>query len=118
MTFKEMVNADVTDLFINPLELGETVMRYKDGKPSDRTEINAVVTLQETEFETGRGRGYITRGVMAVDDSVTVTVGDAFLIRGAVYQVAQIGPVEFGMKQAAVVRYDTEARGVRTAGDI
>ena len=56
MTLNEMIQSDVTDLFLNTDDFGETVVRFRGGKDGVRESITAIVTLEETEFRDDRGR--------------------------------------------------------------
>lgn len=118
MTLKSLMQSDVTDIFLNTSDFAEQVTRYIGGDAGNRQAVTAIVHLDQPTFETARGRGYETKGTISLDDASIVENGDAFLIGGERYEVVAVKPVEFGLKEATVVRYSTEARGVRTAGDI
>lgn len=118
MTLAAVMQSDVSSVFMQTGEFAESVIRYVKGDSEHRQSFTAVVDLMQPEFSEERGRGYITRGTVIVDDSVTVSAGDAFDIRGDRYEVVSVKPAAYGIVEASVTRYETEARGVRRAGDL
>jgi len=118
MTLRELIASDVASVFLNTDEFAEQVIRYVGGDSGNRQAVSAIVEIEQPTFEKERGRGYQTKAMVMVDDAVTVATGDAFLIRNERYEVLAVKPVEHGAREVSCVRYASEARGVRTAGDI
>jgi len=118
MTLKSLIEADVASVFLNTDEFAETVTRLIGGDAGHTQLITAVVTLDQPTFERSRGRGYETRSTMMIDDASAIATGDAVLIRGVRYEVITVKPADFGSVDVTLSRYASEARGVKTAGDI
>lgn len=116
MTLKALIQSDVTEVFMNTSDFAEQVIRWKCGDSGNRQAVTAVVIFEDVDFKRdSRGRGYHTRGKVLVDDSVTINNGDAVQVRGERYDVLSVDVVDNGLREVTVVRYDSEARGVRTA---
>lgn len=118
MTLSSLISSDVASVFLNTDEFAETVTRYIGGDPGYTQSLTSVVTLDQPEFETSRGRGFEIRGTALFDDAATLNQADALLIRGERYEVRTVKPAAFGVIEVTVVRYVPDAKGVRTAGDL
>jgi hypothetical protein len=118
MTLRELIESDVAAVFLNTEDFAEQITRYIGGDDGNVQTMTAIVEIDQPTFEKSRGRGYETRATVMVEDAVTVATGDAFLIRSERYEVLTVKPVEHGAREVTCVRYASEARGVRTAGDI
>lgn len=118
MTLKALIESDVSAVFLNTSDFAEQVIRYIGGDSGNRQAVTAIVDIEQPSFEKERGRGYATKAMLMVDDATTFKTGDAVLIRNDRYEVKTVKPADFGAREVSCMRYESEARGVRTAGDI
>lgn len=118
MTLSSLISSDVSSVFLNTGEFAETVTRYARGSASSQTSLTAVVSLEQPDFESSRGRGFEIRGAAMFASTVTLNQADALIVRGERYEVRTVKPAAFGIIEVTLVRYVPDAKGVRTAGDI
>lgn len=118
MSLNDMIASDVDDVFLDVDDFAETVIRYAGGAVDRRTEITAIVTWMPSDVSETRGKGYLRKCQMLVNDSVTITPADAFKIGDARCEVTSIDNAQDGSRMVYLQQYESEAKGIRKAGDI
>jgi hypothetical protein len=118
MSLNDLMASDVADVFLQVDDFAETVIRYAGGAIDRKSEITAIVTWQPSQVSDSRGKGYVRKCEMLVDDSVTITPADSFKIGSARCEVIAIDTPQYGAKTVHLQQYESEAKGIRKAGDI
>lgn len=118
MSLADLIASDVDDVFLVTDDFAETMLRYAGGDRDNTTSVTGVVTWAPTVPSDTRGKGYVRRGELLLNDSVTVTAADAFLINERRYEVESLDDPQYGSRIVRLIRYESEAKGVRKAGDI
>lgn len=118
MSLNQLISEHVTTVFLNTSHFAETVIRYAGGAVDRRTEITAIVTWMPSDVSEMRGKGYVRKCEMLVDDSVTITPADAFKIGSVRCEVTAIDNAQNGARVVHLQQYESEAKGIRKAGDL
>ena len=90
---------------------GETILHYPSGKESAASEVTAIVTWNPTQVDNSRGRGTKRGGELLLNDSVTVTVKDAFSINDVRAEVVSIDPIQDGSQTVYISQHIPETKG-------
>jgi hypothetical protein len=118
MSLNQLIREHVTTVFLNTAHFAETVIRYAGGAVDRQTEITAIVTWMPSDVSESRGKGYLRKCEMLVSDSVTITPADAFKIGDTRCEVTSIDNKQDGSRVVHLQQYESEAKGIRKAGDI
>jgi len=111
MSLQQLIDEHVASVFLNTDHFAENVIRFAEGNETAASVVKAVVSWVPDAVEDSRGRGVMRRAELFLDDSVRVTIKDAFRIGGVRYDVETIGAVSHGARTVSVVRYIPEQKG-------
>ncbi len=113
MPLSTLINEHVTSVFMNTEHFATSVFRYVDGDDGRMVAITGIVTIQPAEQDDMRGRGYVHRGEILLQEDVKITATDAIKYDGNRYEVVTVGDAEHGMRTIQIQRYQPESQGGR-----
>lgn len=119
MTLSDLMQSDVTDVFMNTDDFAETILRYVNGDPDNTCQVTAIVSWYPTVPEMSGGRATKRRGEMLISSDDAVTKKDSFKIGDDRAEVEAVGPKQDGAQIVYLVQEIRETRGavpVRTGG--
>lgn len=120
VTLSDLMKTDMDDIFLSTDDFAESIVRYAGGSQSSSSVVTAVIMWDPTTVEGGRGRQTARTGQLLLNDDVSVTVSDAFMVEGNRVEVESIGPIQDGARTVWIKQVIPETRGavpIRT-GDI
>lgn len=118
MSLKELMIADVDDVFLNIDDHADDVTRYPLGVIANAVTVTAVVDFVRATTQNEFGLVDVVTGTMLIGSAVTVHRNDTWLIDGNLYVTTTITPSDMrGMKivevkATAAVQRNAESRGV------
>ena len=113
MPLSTLINEHVNSVFMNAEHFATSLFRYVDGDDGNARPITGIVTIQPAEQDDMRGRGYVHRGEILLQEDVKITATDAIKYDNNRYEVVTVGDAEHGMRTVQIQRYQPESQGVR-----
>ena len=111
MSLANQILSDVDDVFLNLDDFAETIIRYIGGDVGNISSFTGIVTVEQTQVNDGRGRGFDHMASLVLSSDVTIAVGDAIKHGDERYEVKTVGDPEHGMRTCHLVRYQPEVKG-------
>lgn len=120
MSLSDLIVSDVADVFLDTDDFASTIIRYIGGDVGNTSTFTGIVTMDGTNINDGRGRGYDHMASLVLSSSVTIEVGDAIKHGDERYEVKTVGEIEHGMRTVTLLRYQPDTKGgkVFRTGDI
>lgn len=118
MSLNQLISEHVATVFLNTDHFAEVVTRYAKGDRDIRSSVTGIVTYQPADVLTTRGKGYRRIATLAVSSDVVIDPADAFLLGSDRYEVTAIDAPQNGMRTVHLQQYESEAKGLRRAGEI
>lgn len=106
MAFRDMIEQDADQIFFNTDEFAETVVHWPAGEAGSAVNITAVFIPEESRRELQRGYEVVRPAMLWVDNSVSVTSQDVYVVGGICYQVIRFDAVEYGARRVELQRND------------
>lgn len=113
MSLNQLIDEHVSLVFMNTEDFASDLVRYVCGDSANTQQIVGIVTVHTPVVDDMRGRGYIHRADVVLDESVVVTESDGILYGGFRFEVESIGIAEHGLKTMFIVRYQPESKGAK-----
>ncbi len=111
MTLAAQIIADVDDVFLQEDDFAQTILRYVGGDSGNIRQIVGVVTIHAAQVDDMRGRGYIHKGEIFVNEETVIMPKEAVLYGEKRYEVESVTDAMHGMKTVHIVRYESEHAG-------
>ena len=111
MSLNQLIDEHVTTVFLNTDHFAETMRRYICGDSDNVTNFVGIVTVDGTNINDARGRGFDHAATLVLSSDIQMNVGDAILHGEDRYEVKTVGAAEHGMRTCQLNRYQPEVRG-------
>ena len=111
MPLNQLIEEHVSSVFLNTEHFADTIIRYIGGDAGNTSSFTGIITMDGTQIDDGRGRGFDHMASLVIGSATRMEVGDALKHGDERYEVKTVGEIEHGMRTCLLVRYQPQMKG-------